>query len=156
MFEALAAAARARLVATRARSASLAAGRSREARPRLGVVRKFLEYAAEDCGRWPPLAERDAIAAQLKQLRRARDGRREQPRHLGEFLRRYDATEVVQAVKAERPADRVRCLEGELIGERFRAEDDAAFLLEQGTERAADGLVLRAGQLDAIVLQGSE
>src|SRR5262249_44808885 len=128
----------------------------RETRLRLGVVRRLLENAAEDGRRGLPLGERNAVAAELHELRRARNSRREQPRDFGELLRRYDATEVVQAMEPERLADRVRSLESELVGKRFGRESDAVLFLEQRTEAAADGLVLRPGKLHAVVLQRRE
>ncbi|TMH55590.1 MAG: hypothetical protein E6H53_16680 [Betaproteobacteria bacterium] len=59
-------------------------------------------------------------------------------------------------MKAEGLAQWIRGLEGECVGERFRTEHDAVFMLEQGTESTADGLVLGACQPNARVLQRFE
>ena len=102
------------------------------------------------------MAHCHAIAAQLQELRRARDLGREQPRKLHDFIGGHYAAEIEQAVKAERLADRIRDLEGKCIGERFRAEDDAVLALEQRPEGAADGFVLGSGELDPGILQRDE
>src|SRR6266536_3328537 len=78
-----------------------------------------IENAAENCDCRLPLAERYAVAAELQQLRRARDPRRKPTRQLRDFLLRNDAAKVIQTMKAERLANRVRGLERECVGECF-------------------------------------
>src|SRR6516162_9929954 len=59
-------------------------------------------------------------------------------------------------MKAKRLADRVRDLEGKVVGELFRGEDDAVLPLEQRPELSADRLVLCSVDLYARILQRVE
>src|SRR5208283_5742808 len=100
--------------------------------------------------------QRETVAAELQELGGARDRGCEQRRERDQFVLRQHAAEVVQAVKAERLADRIRGLEGELVGELLGTENDAVFLFQQGPKNATDRFVLGPGEHDARILQGGE
>ena len=156
MLVPLAAAAGAGIVTARRRNRRGIGGRCCQRRRAFGMRRVHIENTLEDRRGCPPLAHRHAIAAKLKELRRARDLGCEQPRQLHDFIGRHYAAEVEQSVKAEGFADRIRDLEGKCIRERFRAEDDAVLALEQRPEDAADRFVLGSGKLDPGILQRDE
>ena len=102
------------------------------------------------------MAERAAIAQQLKELRRARDRIGEKRTELGDLLRRHDAAEVVEPVKPERLADRIRSLERETVGQLLGGEADAVLALEQGAEVASDGRILVLHANDPRILERFE
>src|ERR1700674_3289061 len=99
------------------------------------MARNFIEDAAKDRGGRLPLAHRHAVAAQLQQLRRARDRRGEGSDQLAELIGRDDSAEIEQAVKAEGLADRIRSLERKSVGGRFGRESYAVLALAQRATR---------------------
>src|SRR5262249_59027371 len=103
-----------------------------------------------------PVPEREAIAPELKQLRRTCDRGRERPRELCQLGGRDDPAEVVQTVEAEGLADRIRGLECECIGEPFGSEHDAVLPLEQRPAAARYRLVLVSVRHDPRILQSAE
>src|SRR6185437_4415801 len=168
---ALAASTGARVVAADDRTLCETALGALAERARLVVCREHSKSSSGERRRWRPLRECYAVADQLRELRRCRDRVRECGRERGEIVRRDDAAEVVETVKAERQSDRIGGLEREAIGERLAREADAVLVLEQRTERPADRDVLcvrsrierlrariarRRGQRNARILQRLE
>ena len=117
------------------------------------MARNFIEYAAKDCRSRFPLTHRHVVAAQLQELRRARDRGREGRDELGELIGWNHSAEIEQSVKAEGLADRIRGLECEGVGRRFGRESYAVLAFEQRPKRAADRLVLGFGENDARILK---
>ena len=127
-----------------------------EQRLRLRVGRHRRQHPLRDRDRRRPLAERDAVAEQLGELRRARDGVGESGHERGQSVRLHRAAEVEQAVEAERLAHRIGGLERKAIRECGIAKADAVLTLEQIAKRSADGDILGLVELDARVLQRIE
>ena len=146
----------ARVVAADDRAARDAGVRAREQRSRLFVARQGGETASRERRGRKPLTERDAVPKKLPELQRACDRVRKSRCKIRQLRLRYDATEIVEAVKAERHARRIRGLEGKAIGQRIVGEANAVFTLEQRPVRTPDRDVFRFGELDSRVLQRFE
>ena len=153
VLEPLAAAARAGIVATHRRHRRRILRRRGESRGGVDMARNFIEYAAKDCGSRFPLTHRHAVAAQLQELRRARDRGREGRDELCELIGWNDSAEIEQSVKPEGLADRIRGLERKGVGRRFGRESYAVLAFEQRPIRAADRLVLGLCENDARILK---
>src|SRR5215471_16526959 len=71
----------------------------------------------------------------------------------GQLFGWHHSAKIEQPVKPERPPDRIRDFEGEDVGQSFGSEAYGVLALEQRPKSAPDGLVFRANELDARILQ---
>src|SRR6185437_7362964 len=125
-------------VAADKRTAGNAGFGTREQRTRFMVFGQCVDAATSKRHGRIPLSERYAVAKELAELNGARDRVGKLRCERGQLGRRHDAAEIVETVKAERHAGRVRRFEGEAIRERLARITDAVVALEQRAERAAD------------------
>src|SRR6185312_344550 len=156
LLVALAAAAGTGIVAADKRTAGNAGFGTREQRTRFMVFGQCVDAATSKRRGRIPLSERYAVAKELAELNGARDRVGKLRCERGQLGGRHDAAEIVETVKAERHAGRVRRFEREAIRERLARVTDAVVALEQRAERAADRDVFGLGELDSFVPQRFE
>ena len=122
MLVALSTSTRAGIVAARYWSERSIGLRLREQRADFDTRRIDRQDAFCDRCRGRPLPHRYTVAQQLQELRRASDRVVETAREPCELVPWHDAAEVEEAMKAERPANRVRGFKCEAIGESLVGE----------------------------------
>ncbi len=156
LFVALAASARARVVAADAQAACGVAFRLREQCADFFACRICCQDPLRDRDGRRPLSRRQAIVEKVRKLRGTRDAVGKERNQLGKFGRRHDLPEIEQAVEAERSSDRIRGLERELVCQGFAAKAYPVLAFEQRPKRAADGGVLGLDERDARVRERCE